>query len=55
MHGVALQLKNPQYNARFVMDPDQAVQTRRKIIAIAKDSGLKMYGMHFPEPYFIKL
>ena len=53
MHGVALQLENPQYCARFDMDHEQSVATRKRIIEMASCSGLKVYGMHFPDPYYL--
>ena len=55
MHGVALQLENPQYCARFDMDPEQSIATRKRILEMVADSGLKIYGMHFPEPYYLQL
>ena len=55
MHGVALQLENPQYCARFDMDPEQSIATRKRILEMVTDSGLKIYGMHFPEPYYLQL
>ena len=55
MHGVALQLENPQYCARFDMDHEQSVATRKRILEMVADSGLKIYGMHFPEPYYLQL
>lgn len=55
MHGVALQLENPQYCARFDMDPEQSIVTRKNILDMAVDNGLKLFGMHFPEPYYLQL
>lgn len=55
MHGVALQFENPQYCARFDMDPEQSIATRKRILEMVADSGLKIYGMHFPEPYYLQL
>lgn len=55
MHGLALQLENPQYSARFDMDKDQAVDCRKAIIKMAGELGMKVYGMHFPSPYYIDL
>lgn len=54
MHGVALQLEYPQYSARFDMDKDKAVETRKTIMKMARDNGLTVYGMHFPAPYHIR-
>ena len=55
MHGVALQLDNPEVCARFDMNHEDAVASRKDLIEIAKASGLKMYVMHFPTPYYIEL
>ena len=53
MHGTALQVDYPQYSARFDMDKEKAVETRKAIMKTAEDQGLKVYGMHFPEPYWL--
>lgn len=54
MHGVALQLENPEVCARFDQDHEDAVSTRKALIDLARTEGLKMYGMHFPAPYYIE-
>lgn len=51
MHGVALQLEHPNYCARYDMDIPKAIEARKQILQLAKDEGLTLYGMHFPEPY----
>ena len=53
MHGVALQKGHPQYCARFDMDQEQSVATRKEIMNMAQENGLKVYGMHFPAPYYL--
>lgn len=53
MHGTALQTVYPQYSARFDMDKEKAVQTRKDVMKKAEEEGLKVYGMHFPEPYWL--
>ena len=53
MHGTALQIKYPQYSARFDMDKAKAVQTRKAVMKTAEEEGLKVYGMHFPDPYWL--
>ena len=53
MHGVALQMEHPQYCARFDSDHEQSIITRKEILQIGKDQGLKLFGMHFPAPYYI--
>lgn len=51
MHGVALQSEHPDYCARYDMDMPKAIEARKQILQLAKDEGLTLYGMHFPEPY----
>lgn len=51
MHGPALQTEHPEFCARFDMDKEKAVETRKDIMKTAADNGLKVYGMHFPAPY----
>lgn len=54
MHGVALQLEHPQYCARFDADHEQSIRTRKEILNMGKEQRLKIYGMHFPAPYFLQ-
>lgn len=54
MHGVALQLEHPEVCARFDMDHEQAIASRKKVIEMAKSEGLTLYGMHFPEPHSLE-
>lgn len=54
MHGVALQLENPEVCARFDQNQENAVASRKALIELAESEGLKMYGMHFPAPYYIE-
>lgn len=55
MHGVTLQLENPEICARFDMDHEKAIASRKQVIELARQEGLTMYGMHFPEPYYMTL
>lgn len=48
MHGVALQMEHPEFCARFDMDKEQAIASRKAIMEMAKKEGLTIYGMHFP-------
>ncbi|MDE6289909.1 MAG: MBL fold metallo-hydrolase [Muribaculaceae bacterium] len=48
MHGVALQTQYPEYCARYDMDKDAAVESRKRILKYAKDNNLTLIGMHFP-------
>ena len=54
MHGVALQLEHPQYCARFDADHEQSIRIRKEILNMGKEQRLKIYGMHFPSPYFLQ-
>lgn len=48
MHGVALQKEHPEFCARFDMDKEQAVASRKAVLELVKKEGWTMYGMHFP-------
>lgn len=52
MHGAALQMEHPEYNANFDMNKADAAASRARLIQYAKDNNLKMAGMHLPEPGF---
>ena len=54
MHGTALQLVNPESCARFDQDQEKSAKSRKDALAAFKAEGLKVYGMHFPDPYFIQ-
>lgn len=54
MHATALQLVNPESCARFDQNKEQSAQSRKEALASFKAEGLKVYGMHFPEPYYIQ-
>ena len=47
MHGVALQLENPEYSARYDKDKEQAIASRKAVLELVKKEGWTMYGMHF--------
>lgn len=55
MHGVEMQIKHPEVNASFDMDQEQAAASRAKILALAKEKGYQLCGMHFPEPGFLEI
>lgn len=54
MHGAALQMEHPEYCPFFDMDPEAATEARVRILKYAKDNNLTMYGMHLPDPGYIK-
>lgn len=54
MHGVALQLEHPEFCARFDMDKEAAIASRKTVIEQVKKQGLTMYGMHFPTKEGVK-
>ena len=54
MHATALQLVNPDSCARFDMDQEKSAESRKKALESFKEEGAKVYGMHFPSPYYIQ-
>lgn len=54
MHAVALQKGNPEICARFDQDKEASVRSRKALLEYAAAEGLKVYGAHFPEPYYIQ-
>lgn len=48
MHGVALQMEHPEFCARFDMDREGAIASRKAIVEMAKQKGWTLFGMHFP-------
>jgi hypothetical protein len=48
MHGVALQLEHPEFCARYDMDKEGAIASRKSVIEQVKQNGWTMFGMHFP-------
>lgn len=55
MHGVALQLEHPEFCARFDMDKEAAIASRKSVIEQVKQQGWTMYGMHFPTKDGVKV
>lgn len=53
MHGVALQTVHPDVCARFDMDKQNAADARKKALETVRKENLRMYGMHFPDPYYL--
>ncbi|RMF78319.1 MAG: MBL fold metallo-hydrolase [Chloroflexi bacterium] len=43
-------LENPDWHLAADMDPDLAVQTRRKLLSRASGEGIRVFGDHFPFP-----
>ena len=54
IHGAALQLEHPEYGPTYDMDPDAARESRIRILKYARENHLTMYGMHLPDPGFVK-
>lgn len=54
MHATALQLVNPDSCARFDQDQEESAKSRKEALENFEAEGLKVYGMHFPDPYFIQ-
>ncbi|MBR5835463.1 MAG: MBL fold metallo-hydrolase [Bacteroidales bacterium] len=54
MHATALQIANPESCARFDMDQEKSAESRKSALELFRAEGLKVYGMHFPAPYYIQ-
>ncbi|WP_198019107.1 MBL fold metallo-hydrolase [Prevotella falsenii] len=54
IHGAAIQLEHPEYCPSYDMDPATATASRIRIMEYARKNHLTMYGMHLPEPGYIK-
>ena len=48
MHGLALQMEHPDFCARFDMDHEKAIDSRKAVMEQVKKEGWTMFGMHFP-------
>ncbi len=54
MHGVALQVENPEFCARYDMDKEGAIASRKAILELVKKEGWILHGMHFPTKEGVK-
>ena len=55
LHAVALQVEHPEFSAKYDSEPELASQTRISVLEIARTSHKPLAGMHFPDPFNIKL
>ena len=55
MHGLALQLHHPEFCARYDMDKEGAIASRKSVINRAKQEGWTLFGMHFPTKDGVKV
>lgn len=53
-HGLALQVAFPEYCARFDMDKDASIASRKNLLNYAREKKLHMAGMHLPAPGFFE-
>lgn len=53
-HGLALQKDFPEYCARYDMDKDASVASRKNLLNYAREHKLHMAGMHLPAPGFFE-
>lgn len=53
-HGLALQKDFPQFCARFDMDKEASVASRKRLLDYAREKKLHMAGMHLPAPGFFE-
>lgn len=54
IHGAALQMEHPEYCSAYDMDPEAATSVRKAILEYARKNHLTMYGMHLPDPGYLK-
>ena len=55
MHGLALQMEHPDFCARFDMDHEKAIASRKAVLEQVKKEGWTMFGMHFPTAEGVKM
>ena len=55
MHGIALQLEHPEYCARYDMDKEAAIASRKSVLERVKQEGWTLHGMHFPTADGVKV
>ena len=55
MHGVALQVENPEFCAWYDMDKEGAIASRKAILELVKKEGWTLHGMHFPTKEGLKI
>ena len=55
MHGLALQMEHPDFCARFDMDHEKAIASRKAVLEQVKKEGWTMFGMHFPTAEGVKV
>lgn len=51
IHGWDLQKEHPEYCARFDMDKDSAIQSRKQLLDYCKTNKLFVGGMHMPKAF----
>ena len=55
MHGLALQMEYSDFCARFDMDHEKAIASRKAVLEQVKKEGWTMFGMHFPSAEGVKV
>lgn len=50
LHAAALQFPAPQCNARYDVNPENAAESRRRLLDMAAEQNLPVAGMHLPKP-----
>jgi len=48
-------LEHPEYCARYDMDKEGAIASRKSVLERVKQEGWTLYGMHFPTKEGVKL
>lgn len=55
LHAVDLQIEHPEFSALYDFNPLEARETRISMLEKIRNSHKPMAGMHFPDPFIIKL
>lgn len=50
MHAMRAQTFNPEIGVAFDTDPELAVRTRKHVLEMVSDTGIPVFGGHFPAP-----
>ncbi len=55
MHFIEIQLPVPDVAVRYDVDPEKAIESRKKILDYAAENKIKIAGMHITPPGIINV
>ena len=50
LHAAALQFPHPEICAKYDVNPEEAVKSRRRILDMAAEENIPVAGVHIPKP-----